>query len=262
VKTILKPTAQVTPTVSVEERFQRIKQEWLTEAAGAQDTPAVLSRVSPQDQEMSTIDAIPGKPKDQEDSMEVQQIANKRSEEAPSAPNNLAMSTNQQSSKANTRTTIKVSPQITDVDVVMVDAEEDNDGFDVFGLLFKVYPKPKPARKHMVQYDIKLLVIPCEATEALTELSKVLVSIWTVLQNADKKLVIYTWKDGSPFAPLQRSKICQLYYQTLAVTSTEHSRKRSEALLILVCTWDTKSRFKHYKRNWHGGSATKDLSGI
>ena len=38
----------------------------------------------------------------------------------------------------------------TDADVVMAEAEEDNDGFDVVGSLFKVYPKPKPARKHMV----------------------------------------------------------------------------------------------------------------
>jgi hypothetical protein len=58
----------------------------------------------------------------------------------------------------------------------------------------------------MVQYDIKLSVTPCEATEALTELSKVLVSIWTVLQNANKKLVIYPWKEGLPFAPLQMIK--------------------------------------------------------
>ena len=157
VETVQKPAAAVIPTVSVEERVQRIEQEKTSATTGAHSSPAVSAQESPQ---------------------------------------------------VHVRTTIEASPhnQATDEDVEMAEEEEDNDGFDMVGTLFKVYPKPKPARKHMVRYDIKLSVTPCEATEALTELSKVLVSIWTVLRNADKKLVIYPWKEGSSFAPLQKIK--------------------------------------------------------
>jgi hypothetical protein len=51
---------------------------------------------------------------------------------------NTAVSAQQQSPQVNTMTTI-VSPYSheMDVDVVMVDAEEDNDGFDVVGSLLK-----------------------------------------------------------------------------------------------------------------------------
>ena len=88
-----------------------------------------------------------------------------------------------------------------------VEVEEDDDeGFDVVGSLLKVYQKPKPARKHMFRYDIKLDVAPCEAKDSLAALSKVLLDIWTVLRDADKKLVIYPWKEGSTFPPLQKTK--------------------------------------------------------
>jgi hypothetical protein len=72
--------------------------------------------------------------------------------------------------------------------------------------LSKVYPKPKPARKHMFRYDIKLDVAPCEAKDSLAALSKVLVEVGTALRDADKKLVIYPWKEGSTAPPLQKTK--------------------------------------------------------
>ena len=97
----------------------------------------------------------------------------------------------------------KVAAEI--IDVEMEEAEDD-DGFDLFGPLSKVYPKPKPARKHMFRYDIKLDVAPCEAKDSLSALSKVLLDIWTALRDADKKLVIYPWKEGSSFPPLQKTK--------------------------------------------------------
>jgi hypothetical protein len=171
------------------------------------------------------------------------------------------MSTHQQSPQANTRTAIEVSPQITDVDVVMAKADKDNNGFDVFGSIFKVYPKPKPARKHMVRYNIKLSVTPCEATKALTELSKVLVSIWTVLRNADKKLVIYPWKDGSPFAPLQKIKDMPTLLSDIGhYFNRAFPRKVGGTAYISMYLGHEKS-FQTYKRNWHGGLATKDLAG-
>jgi hypothetical protein len=42
----------------------------------------------------------------------------------------------------------KVSAETIDVEMEEV---EDDDGFDLFGPLYKVYPKLKPARKHMLQ---------------------------------------------------------------------------------------------------------------
>ena len=158
VETVQKPAAKITPTVSVEERVQRIEQDRLTEATGAHDTLAASSQEPTQVQEVTTTKASGGH-------------------------------------------------HATDEDAMMgVEEEEDNDGFDQVGSLFKVYEKPKPKRKYICRYDIKLSVPPCEAPEALTELSKVLVSIWTVLREADKKLVIYPWKDGSTYAPLQKIK--------------------------------------------------------
>ena len=179
------------------------------EAADAQNNLASLSQVTPQDRARTTSDVNPTNQamgQTEKEMQRIERIDNERLAEA-STQRNIAVSAQQQSPQVNTLTTI-VSPQNhdTDADVEMADAEEDNDGFDVVGSLFKVYPKPKPARKHTVRYDIKLLLTPCEATEALTELLKVLVSIWTVLRNADKKLVIYPWKEGSPFAPLQKIK--------------------------------------------------------
>ena len=79
-------------------------------------------------------------------------------------------------------------------DAMDVEAVEDDDeGFDLVGSLFKVYQKPKPARKYMFRYNIKLDVAPCEAKDSLAALSKVLLDIWTVLRDANKKLVIYPW---------------------------------------------------------------------
>jgi hypothetical protein len=84
--------------------------------------------------------------------------------------------------------------------------EDDNEGYDIVGRLSKVYPTPKPSRKHMIRYDLKVDVVPSEATEALAMLSSALLAFWTILKDVNKKLVIYPWKDGSIAAPLQKIK--------------------------------------------------------
>jgi hypothetical protein len=84
--------------------------------------------------------------------------------------------------------------------------EDDDEGYDVVGRMSKVYPKPKPSRKHMIRYDLKVDVVPSKATEPLATLSSALLAFWTKLKDADKKLVIYPWKDGSIAAPLQKIK--------------------------------------------------------
>jgi hypothetical protein len=66
--------------------------------------------------------------------------------EAPSAHNTPAMLA-QQSPQVHERATTKASSlnQGPDTDVLMAKEQEDNDGFDLVGSLFKVYPKPKTA---------------------------------------------------------------------------------------------------------------------
>jgi hypothetical protein len=146
VKMVQKPAPKITPSVSVEERVQRIEQERTMEAVGAQNNPAGLSQASPQDRARTTIDANPRNQAIDQNAMEVQTIErtdNERPAEA-SSQNNPVLSAQQQSPQVNTTTTI-ITPDNCETKggVVMTKAEEDNDGFDVVGSVFKVYPKPK-----------------------------------------------------------------------------------------------------------------------
>jgi hypothetical protein len=131
------------------------------------------------------------------------------------------------------RMEIKESPTNQDQNATDM-VEEQEDEFHLVGSLFKVYNKHKPTRKHMFRYDIKLEVPPCEPAAALSELSKVLVSIWTAIRDADKKLVIYPWKDGSTYAPLQMIKDMQQHSQTSRDTLIGRYHARMEARRISV----------------------------
>ena len=143
----------------------------------------------------------------------------------------------------------------------MVVEENENDGCDLVGSFFKVYPKPKPARKHMFWYNSKLVVPPCEPAEALTELSKVLVSIWTAIREADKKLVIYLWKDGSTYAPLQKIKDMPTKFRILRGTSTGRSPRKQEGRHTLAYTWDTTRHLRLTMKKKPGGLSKVDTFG-
>ena len=55
----------------------------------------------------------------------------------------------------------------------------------------------KPLRKWSARYDLKLLLPPTEPAQALEALKGVLREVWTVLKEADKKMVIYPWSNNA-----------------------------------------------------------------
>ncbi|WP_317202408.1 hypothetical protein [Janthinobacterium sp.] len=51
----------------------------------------------------------------------------------------------------------------------------------------------KPLRKSAARYDLKLELPPTDPAHALEALKGVLLNVWTVLKETDKRLVIYPW---------------------------------------------------------------------
>ena len=54
----------------------------------------------------------------------------------------------------------------------------------------------KPLRKNAVRYDLQLRVPPTDPAQALDALKGVLLSVWKILKEADKKLVLYPWSNS------------------------------------------------------------------
>ena len=55
----------------------------------------------------------------------------------------------------------------------------------------------KPLRKWAACYDLKLLLPPTEPANALEALKGVLSEVWSVLKEADKRMVIYPWNNSA-----------------------------------------------------------------